>query len=117
MKFAEHPMLNTQAALYSAHSFYPAHCGLRYRYTKILTQNYKTKSLLTKSLCLASIHSCLNNRRTLSQNTWIQPLAELSHPSSPFEILLGYGGNSRLPQHSPTNSSLSSQTHILEKKI
>lgn len=97
MKFAEHPMLNTQAALYSAHSFYPAHCGLRYRYTKIPTQNYKTKSLLTKSLYPASIHSCLNNRRTLSQNTWIQPLAELSHHNSHFKIIADFWR--RIPCH------------------
>lgn len=40
-----------------------------------------------KSLYPASIHSCLNNRRTLSQNTWIQPESELSHQTSPFKNL------------------------------
>lgn len=93
MKFAEHRVLSVQATAHKiAHSIDPAGNGFHHQYTQIPQEISKSKSHFTKTLSSPKIHSCMNNRRTLSPKPWILPEDELSPQTSPFKILMSRMG-------------------------
>lgn len=82
MKQAEHIMLSVQTAIQrAAHSISPANYGTHYRYSHIPQKISKSNSLFTKTLPSRLIHSCMNNRRTLSQKTWIFQSGRVFEPN------------------------------------
>lgn len=67
MKNAEHLVLSIQVTANKvAHSLDPAGNGFHYQCTQITNKKSKSNSHFTKTLPSPKIHSCMNNRRTLS---------------------------------------------------